>query len=335
MTRPRFVIVLCSVVVVCLIGVVTAVAFLTRPAGAGADPAPSESAPATSEPAPTTPGSARAPRSTGSEEFTLTSGGISRIYHVHTPPDLPAHAPLVVVLHGGGGSGTIVEQYQGWDAEADAAKFVVAYPDGLGPQTPAWNTDGGCCGYPARENVDDVRFITDMVSAIEARTSIDPSRIYAAGLSNGGMMAYTLACKTTLFAAIGAVSATELSSCDGADPTSVIHIHGLQDTKVRFDGGKGDGTANIDGPSVPDVIAQWRSTDDCAPATASTAGVVTTSTSTCADGRAVELITISDAGHGWPGSHRTTTRSPDGVLPSQAIDATDTIWQFFAAHPKP
>lgn len=323
-------IVLCSAVVVCLIGIGAAIVFLPHPGGPHAAAAPSPTV------ATKTPDSSAPPSVSGSQQFTLTSGGVSRTYRVHTPTGLGAPAPLVVMLHGGGGSGAVAEQYYGWDTEADREKFVVAYPDGLGPNVPAWNTDGGCCGYPARENIDDVAFIQDMIAAIQTRTPIDARRIYAAGISNGGIMAYTLACQTDLFAAIGPDSATMLDPCGSPSPTSVIHIHGLADTMIPFAGGVGSGTAAIDGPPVPAVIDRWRATDRCAPATATTSGVVTTSTSACADGRAVELITISNGGHGWPGSPVKAGRSTvGGNQPSDALDATDVMWRFFAAHPKP
>lgn len=274
--------------------------------------------------------------SPGTEQYRMTSGGVQRTYRVYRPVGLPANAPLVVMLHGGGGSGAVAEQYYGWDAEADKEKFVVAYPDGLGPNEPAWNTGGGCCGYPARQNVDDVGFIRDMITAIESRTSIDAARIYAAGISNGGIMAYTLACQTDLFAAIGPDSATMLGPCDAPSPTSVIHVHGLQDTTIPFAGGVGSGPAAIDGPAVTDVIDEWRRIDRCMPPTSTTAGVVTTSLSVCADSRSVELITIADGGHGWPGSPVKAGRSTaGGNQPSDALNATDVMWRFFAAHPKP
>ena len=324
-----------AVVVLALLGGAAAVAFLGPAAGVGSDagspPSPTPDPPA----APSTSGTG-APDADGSEEFTLLSGGIARTYRVHTPAGLPAEAPLVVMLHGGGGSAAVAEQYYGWDQEADREQFVVAYPDGLGPVEPAWNTGGGCCGYPARDDVDDVRFIKDMVAAIGSRVPLDDRRIYAAGISNGGIMAYTLACRTDLFAAIGPDSATMLGPCDDPAPTSVVHIHGLQDTTIPFAGGTGTGPAAIDGPPVSAVIDQWRAVDRCEPAAATTAGVVTTSASACTDGRAVALITIADGGHGWPGSPVKAGRSTaGGNQPSDALDATDTIWRFFAAHPKP
>lgn len=277
----------------------------------------------------------------GSHAYSITSGGITRTYRVYVPQGLSGASPLVVMIHGGGGSGQNAENYYGWDKMADTAKFVVAYPDGLGTNVTAWNVDGSnlngksCCGYPARENISDVGFIKDMISKIESQVSVDKARVYATGISNGGIMSYTLACETDLFAAIGPDSATMLNSCGGPKPTSVIHIHGLEDPIIKFDGGLGEGTAGIDGPSVTDVINKWRTVDDCSAPVVTTQGVVTTSLSNCAEGRSVELITIADGGHGWPGSPAKATHSTTGgEAPSQAIDATSVIWQFFASHPK-
>jgi len=139
-------------------------------------------------------------------------------------------------------------------AEADSGHFVVAYPDGLDR---AWNTGGGCCGTPGRTNVDDIGFITAMVSAIEHQIPVNPNRVYATGISNGGIMAYTLACHTTIFAAIGPDSATELGSCPAPAPLSVIHIHGTADKNIPYQGGEGDGVAHIDGPAIPALNARW------------------------------------------------------------------------------
>ena len=81
----------------------------------------------------------------------------------------------------------------------------------------------------------------------------------------------------------------------------------------------------------------WRQADRCAPAADTTSGVLTTSTASCADGRAVVLITVTGAGHQWPGgTGRNVVQRALGLeAPSDALDATDTIWNFFAAHPAP
>ncbi len=242
---------------------------------------------------------------------TIRVGGVKRSHRVYKPADLPASAPLVVMLHGGFGNAEQAEKAYGWDQLADNAKFVVAYPDGVGR---AWNTGGGCCGRPARDGVDDVGFITAVVGDVSHNIGIDKRRVYATGISNGGMMSYTLGCNTGLFAAIGPDSATQLDPCSAAKPLSVMHIHGTADQLIRYHGGRGAGFAHIDGPPVPQVNAFWRNVDHCAPPSVSTDGAVTTSTAQCPDNRSVVLITVDGGGHEWPPF------------------ATQTFWQFFAAH---
>jgi polyhydroxybutyrate depolymerase len=147
-------------------------------------------------------------------------------------------------------------------------------------------------------------------------------------------MAYTLACHTTIFAAIGPVAATELGTCPHPAPVSVIHIHGTADTNIPYNGGPGTGVAHIDGPPVPALNAHWRAIDYCRPAVTTTTGTMTTSIANCPASTTVELITIYGAGHQWPGA--TPNPLAQKLLhldpPSRALNATPVIWQFFAAH---
>jgi polyhydroxybutyrate depolymerase len=269
----------------------------------------------------------------GSSTQIISVRGAKRTFHVYVPAHMSGAAPLLVMLHGGFGSGTQAERAYHWDSEADTGHFVVAYPDGL---SKAWNAGGGCCGRPAANNVDDVGFITQMITRIQGETTIDPARVYATGISNGGIMAYRLACDTKIFAAIGPDSATMLGSCPNPAPISVIHVHGSADKLVPYNGGKGEGIAHINGPAVPALIAGWRATDNCASPVASTSGEVTTSTADCPSGRTVQLVTIAEAGHQWPGgaSRPVVQRLLHLDPPSTALNATDTIWRFFAAHHK-
>jgi polyhydroxybutyrate depolymerase len=250
----------------------------------------------------------------GTSVHTISVGGHDRSYRLYKPKGLPASAPLVVMLHGGFGSGNQAEKSYGWDELADSAKVVVAYPDGVNR---AWNVNGGgCCGKPAKEGIDDVGFITAAIADIEHNVSIDTSRVYATGMSNGGIMSYTLACETSIFAAIGPTSATQLNACKTPHPTSVMHIHGTADHLIRYGGGPGSGVAHIDGPPVTELNAFWRNVDHCGAPTATSSGSVTTSTAGCAEGRSVVLITVDGGGHQWPKF------------------ATEKLWQFFAAHPR-
>jgi polyhydroxybutyrate depolymerase len=250
----------------------------------------------------------------GISVHTISAGGHDRSYRLYKPKGLPASAALVIVLHGGFGTGDYAERNYGWDQLADSQKFVVAYPNGLNR---AWNVNGaGCCGRPAKEGIDDVGFVTAAVADIEHSIGINASHVYATGMSNGGMMDYTLACDTTLFAAIGPVSGTQLDPCRSPHPVSVMHIHGTADPLIPYGGGPGHGFVHLDGPPIQGTNAFWRNVDHCGAPAATTSGSVTTSTAGCPDNRSVVLITVDGGGHHWPDF------------------ATDKLWQFFAAHPR-
>jgi polyhydroxybutyrate depolymerase len=269
----------------------------------------------------------------GESTQTITVDGRERSFQVYRPASLPDRAPLVVMLHGGFGTASQAESYYGWDAEADANHFVVAYPDGVNR---AWAVGDGCCGTPASTGVDDVAFVSAVVATVSRQVLIDADRVYATGISNGGMLAYRLACDTRIFAAIGPDSATLLGPCPSPAPTSVIHIHGTADQNIPYDGSQGGGFAKIHGISVPALAAMWQSVDGCAAAAVATVEPVTTSVATCPHHRSVELITVAGAGHQWPGSpSRPAIEKLLGLdPPSSALNATDTIWRFFADHPR-
>jgi polyhydroxybutyrate depolymerase len=268
----------------------------------------------------------------GTSQQVLVSGGGQRTFLVHRPAGEPPQAgyPLVMMLHGGFGSGEQAEKAYGFDALADSEGFVVVYPDGLDR---AWNAGGDCCGTPGREQVDDVGFLTAVIARVTELTRIDAHRRYLTGMSNGAMMTYRLACQTTIFAAIAPVAGTQLVDCPAARPVSVLHIHGDADTRVRLDGRRGEGVAHITGPPISSVLSGWRDRDGCAAQHTSTRSPVTTSIAECPQGRSVEWIVVAGAGHQWPGAAGSGTIGGDP--PSEALSATSVIWDFFTRHPSP
>lgn len=259
----------------------------------------------------------------GSETRTIDVDGVSRDFRLYIPRGLSDDPALVVMMHGGLGSARQAERAYGWNDEADAAGFVVAYPEGVGR---TWNA-GNCCGGAARDGVDDVAFITALVTELQDEFGIASGRTFATGMSNGAMMTYRLACETDLFAAIAPVAGTIVTTCDVPVPTSVLHIHGLDDGTVRMDGEPGDGIGDVDGMPIADVNALWRAADGCAEPVVVEEPPVTTSASVCADDRRVVLVTVADAGHQWPGS---VAREGATDQPSDALDATTVVWEFFA-----
>lgn len=274
----------------------------------------------------------RAGPPSGQSVQTITVGGEQRSYRLYVPASLPAGpVPLVVMVHGGFGTAEQAEGSYGWDAAADRHGFVVVYPDGVNR---AWSVGGGCCGEPGRKGIDDVAVVEAMVADASQRVSVDDRRVYATGMSNGAMMSYRLACDSDLFAAVAPVAGTLMGQCPAPRQVSVLHIHGLADENVPFDGSPGNGFAKIDGPPVPDAIEVWRVADGCATPTSSKDGDVTTQRAACSGGRAVDLITVDGAGHQWPGSQPKSALEKILGLdpPSNVLDATEVIWQFFTEH---
>jgi len=268
----------------------------------------------------------------------LVVGGRERSYFVYRPPGLSRAnpAPLVIVLHGGFGSGLQAERSYHWNAEADRGGFVVVYPDGF---RRSWNAGGLCCGPAYRTDSDDIGFLTRLIETVRGAENIDAKRVYLAGISNGAALAYRYACEGPYpIAAIGSVSGGTAVACPNPHPLSVMEIHGLDDRNIPFMGGIGSKAfAQVAWLPVERTLAAFRRANHCNAPSAHENGPVRTETSRCAQGRAVVLITIADAGHQWPGArpHRGIVASLILRLdpPSTALDATGTLWDFFHSHP--
>lgn len=274
--------------------------------------------------------------------------GLERRYVLHVPTSVDGvkPVPLVIVLHGGGGNADAVARQTRFNIEAGRHGFVVAYPDGTGRARPVmqllgnkgvytWNA-GGCCGDAMDSRPDDVAFIRAMVEKISREIPIDRRRIYAAGISNGAMMAYRLACEASdIFAAVGAVAGPMVApSCRPGAPVAVIHIHGSADEYVPEQGGAGRKFRKLTYPPVQDTITFWSAVDGCERTPRQTEpvpGVRLFEYRGCGAGTAVTYYSINGGGHAWPGGDRMAFFLD---APSKAIAATPLIWQFFERHPK-
>lgn len=248
------------------------------------------------------------------------------VVHPTTATGKPA---LVVMLHGGFGSAKQAEQSYHWDDEAARNGFVVAYPNG---DRASWNV-GGCCGSAQRNNVDDVGFLHALVSQLEKTDGVDPSRVYAVGMSNGAMMTYTWACRDPgELAGIGPVAGSLLTDCPNPHPITVVAIHGTADENVPINGGVGaKSRTHVENPSLAQTLAPFIAADGCASDAAErTAPPVEQTVWTCDDGVSVSTEVVEGAGHQWPGEVP-PSRFGVNVLgidpPSNAIDATDYLWQ--------
>ncbi|NND28098.1 MAG: hypothetical protein HKN97_05885 [Myxococcales bacterium] len=259
----------------------------------------------------------------------LEFDGMVRSYEMHVPPsyDGMTPTPLVLNFHGFTSSGLGQQASSNMDATADAEGFLAVYPNGLDQ---SWNA-GLCCGRSATLGVDDVGFTRAVIEDLSARGCIDPSRVYATGMSNGGFFSHRLACEAAdviaAVAPVAGVLALDPATCTPSRPISILHLHGTGDPLVRYDGG---GLA--DSPSVESSIAGWLDRNGCTgePTVTFQNGSATCETTDDCDGDAsVTLCTIEGAGHCWPGQ-------PCRVLgdlgeSTTDIDANEAIWRMFSS----
>jgi len=304
--------------------------------------APASATRSSARPAPS-PGCS-APGSTGTQTLTPTVGGRTRTVIVHTPPTYTGHTPVALVLnlHGSGSTAHAQELFTGMDATADANGFLVAYPQGAIKAGTGfdWNVPNqpliGGAAVP-KGSANDVSFVASLITYLSARYCVDPHRVYSTGFSGGARMTSQLACDLpNRVAAVAPVSGLRLPSpCPGTRAVPVLSFHGTADPVDPYLGnGQRYWTY-----SVPTAAQRWAAKDSCSSTptvTNPSPTVQLTAYTGCAAGTTVELYTISGAGHTWPGGPP-LPRSATRLLgpQSNAIDASSTIWSFFAAHPRP
>jgi len=279
------------------------------------------------------------PRAGGLQELQVQ--GRKVLVHLPAGYDVSRPAPLVLAFHGGGGHAEYMadDTHYGLQRKADEAGFVVAFPNGYsklpGGKFATWNA-GGCCGDARDRGIDDVAFARAVVAAIQGRYRIDASRVFATGMSNGGMLSHRLACEAAdVFRAVASVAGTDATSnCTPSRPISVLHIHARDDDHVLFNGGAGpnafrDESKVMSFVSVPETISRWVQRDRCtAPAqrTLDKPGATCEAYTDCAGGTRVQLCVTETGSHSWPGAG-SVRRGKEAA--SQALDADDEIWRFF------
>lgn len=277
----------------------------------------------------------------GDHVFTIQHDSLTRSYRVHVPAsyDPATPAAMLVALHGGGGN----MDYQANDAnyglitKSDREGFIAVFPNGSSRlrsgKFATWNA-GHCCGGARDRNVDDVGFIRQVVANLARQMNIDRDRIYATGMSNGGLMAYRLACEASdVFKAIAPVAGTDNTrSCTPDHPVAVLHIHARNDVHVLFEGGAGPGTRDVsqvtDFASVPDTVSRWVRLNGCEALPRrilETPGAYCEAYSPCRGDAEVRLCVTETGGHSWPGGRKPRADEP----PSQALSAADVMWDFF------
>lgn len=269
---------------------------------------------------------------TGDSNLELMFGGLLRDADIHVPAgyDPSAATALVLNFHG-------FLSYAGQEAEisemsaaSDERGFIVVYPSGT---SSSWNTGPLCCGTAASLGVDDVGFVAALIDELAKRYCIDPKRVFATGMSNGGFLSNRLGCELSdRIAAIAPVSGVfgfPVEECAPGRKVPVIHFHGTGDLVVPY-----DGNAFLGYIPAQESVGRWREIDGCGV----TGEVVynvgdseCVSANGCADGSDVVLCTIDGGGHQWPGGQPL----PGGGVVTMDLDATNVMLDFFEEHPMP
>jgi polyhydroxybutyrate depolymerase len=263
----------------------------------------------------------------------------------HYSPATPT--PLVILLHGYSASGGEEDLYLDGHAAAEADTVLYIHPDGTIDATGNrfWNATNACCDFYG-STVDDVAYLSSLITEIETRYNVDKKRVYFFGHSNGAFMSYRMACDqagtVAAIASLAGATWLDTSMCKPSEPVSVLEVHGTADQEILYDGGTTDTVGGVDGgsdaaaitgggvyPGVTTTIADWVAYDGCS-SSANTSlppldiavGMSTTVTqyaSGCKGGSEVELWTIAGGMH-VPGFN--TTFTPD-------------VFQHLLAHAKP
>ena len=249
------------------------------------------------------------------DENSVSVDGKERDYGIYVPANVAKPAPVVFLFHGGGGRPQAIARRTGMSESADKNGFIAIYPAGIGRdgRRGTWNVGTG------PSTADDVGFVKAILADVEKHVPVDPKRIYATGLSMGGVFSYRLACEMSgTFAAVAPVAATMVEpACKPDNPVAVLQIHGSDDDHIPLRGGHGSMTAeDRSWPAPQDGAVSWSRLDGCSgePAHATEGPMDCTNYSSC---RApVQFCVVPQGGHTWP----------EG--------ATEKIWAFFAAHPK-
>jgi polyhydroxybutyrate depolymerase len=270
---------------------------------------------------------------------TIVTSGVTRRYLLYVPKtyDRSKATPLVISIHPAATWPAVEMNISRWNELAEQYGFLVVYPAGSGAFFGTFAR--GASVWPGGPHTlpRDVRFISDLIDKLEAEYNIDPNRIYANGMSNGGNMAFLLSCTVSdRIAAVGVVAGAQPQSwdCGGSKAVPTVAFHGTADKFAPYLGGESP-IAPLPFANIPDWTARVAQRNQCQgdPSdTRITASVRRLAYTNCAENADVILYTVEGGGHTWPGGKPLlgwiagrTTRD---------INATSLMWEFFVQHPR-
>ena len=282
----------------------------------------------------------------GNHSRSIQVDGRKRSYLVHIPKECDSETPTpaILVFHGAGTNAQIMVPFCGMSKKSDEAGFITVYPNGTGAAgiLLTWNS-GGLQGKMGEGKPDDVEFIGRLLDDLATVVNLDPRRIYATGMSNGGMMCYRLAAELSdRIAAIAPVAGTmAIAKAKPNRPVPVMHFHGTADRIVPF-AGPGNGTPKfLSFKSVEETVQTWARLNKCVEEPVvekledkaeDGTNVIKKTYAAKAGGSEVVLIEIEGGGHTWPG-----VDPPVQFIgkSTKDVSANDMIWEFFQEHRLP
>jgi len=277
----------------------------------------------------------------GDTQLTIPTSHGNRFALLHVPPayDGKTALPLVVFFHAEGESASKAAEDDNWEPLADAKGFFAAFPEGLGqsaarPADPRNNPEIWRDWEPrtTKDDVDDLEFVQKLLDQIESKYKIDASRVYAAGMGNGGSMAMLCGDEMSArFAAVGAVASHLWDPGDSMKrAVPLIYFIGKSDPLCPIGGGT---VAGHEKPLAPviEVVNRWAKMIGAKPkpaASSNQGGVLRQEFGPGKDHSMVDFITVDGMGHVWPGGNTTQAESVVGPSTSRA-NAAEEMWVFF------
>jgi polyhydroxybutyrate depolymerase len=237
------------------------------------------------------------------EHETLSHNGVTREHYVYIPPNAHENTPLFVALHGLGGNAKNLRFGIGLTKRAEQDGFAVVYPQGirLAQGSRHWNA-----GF-SFSKVDDLGYLDALITHILRTKGLNADRLTILGISNGGYMAYRMACHSThaihaIAVVAGTMSKADWSDCPAPNPVSILHIHGVKDPMIHFDG-IAEGLSGWGGaPAVPILTEHWAAKQKARPTQPLTNYKTLTEARyrNLVTGTEVQMLAIEGFGHDWP-----------------------------------
>ena len=273
---------------------------------------------------------------------TIVHAGRTREYLVHLPPGFSKdkHCPVILAFHGGGGRGSKFQELTHIFEASDSKSFVVVTPEGIDHH---WED-----GRPERgAKVDDIGFIDELIEKLQKDYGVDPTKVFATGISNGGLFSFALACarseKISGIAVVSMNMGDELAkNCPLTRKIPVMIFSGNKDPLVPFDGG------NIRGPfgfkklglvmSSQASFEFWKLRLGCNGKTQETSFGEDSKDGTkvtkqvldpCEQNSKLVRYLIDGGGHTWPGGNQYLREWVIGKT-SRDVNASSEIVDFFS-----